>query len=72
MTKREAKRLARLVILHEVTASLQCSDEWACHPENGDDFSVKEIDMLKREGWLFRDELERRALRAPGVTKDSG
>lgn len=61
MTKHEAKRLALLVIWNEIDLSLDASDEWASHPENGNDFTLEEYRQVKAAGiaWFkkFTDRL---------------
>jgi hypothetical protein len=63
MRAREAKRLALLVILHDVGASLDISDEWLRHPETDEPFSRDERAKVKAQAGMFLKTLERRVAR---------
>ena len=54
MNKREARRLALLVIWNEIDGSLEASDEWVRHPENDREFTSDEVKKVKDAGrkWL--------------------
>jgi hypothetical protein len=61
MTRREARRLALLVVLQELSASLDTSDEWVRHPETDDELTPDEVKKVKSEARKIVDELEARA-----------
>lgn len=50
MTSREAKRLAILVAVSELSGSLDISDEWLRHPENDVAFNRDEALKVKEQG----------------------
>lgn len=60
MRAAEAKRCAILIILHEVGASLDTSDEWLRHPETDQPFNREEVMKVKAKVVEFLGTLERR------------
>jgi hypothetical protein len=62
MRAAEAKRLAFLIILHEVGASLDTSDEWLRHPETDEQFTREEVVKVKAKAQYFLGQLERRVV----------
>jgi hypothetical protein len=54
MTKREARRLALLIIHAEIDGSLCTSDEWCRHPEDDREFTRAEMERVKdsAQAWL--------------------
>jgi hypothetical protein len=63
MTKREAGRLALLVVANELRGSLDVSDEWVSHPETNETLSRDERAMIRTEGERFLSALEERIAR---------
>ena len=60
MTKREARRIALLVIADEVGGSLEVSDEWARHPETDRLLEPDERTKVVTEARQFLAALETR------------
>ncbi len=58
MNRREARRLALLVIADEIGRALDISDEWHRHPETDAPVSMKDAEKVKSEARLFLDALE--------------
>jgi len=64
MTRREAKRIALLIVWDEIGRSLDVSSEWERHPESDKLFTKEEVEKVKREAKAFLDSLETRIGRA--------
>jgi len=46
VTKREAKRLARMTLVDEMRRTIDCTDELASHPETNVKYTPKESVMI--------------------------
>lgn len=58
MRATEVKRLALLIIFHDVEASLDISDEWLRHPETDEPFTREELEKVRAQGREFCKWLE--------------
>jgi hypothetical protein len=61
VTRREAHRLALLVIVDDLSLSLDISDEWTRHPETDVELTLDEVKKVKSEARKIVDELTDRA-----------
>jgi hypothetical protein len=53
MTKREARRLALLIIDSEIRGSIDVSDEWRRHPETDAELSLVDARKVMAEAHRF-------------------
>lgn len=60
MTRREARHLALIVIVDEITRALDVSDEWERHPESDEKLALGDALKIRREAQGILDNLERR------------
>lgn len=63
MSRREARRLALLVVLNDLIGALDTSDEWLRHPETDEELTPDDVRKVKTEGRKIVDTLEARAER---------
>lgn len=63
MNRREAHRLALVLIADELGRSLATSDEWVRHPETDEPLTTDEVGKMKREARSYLEALETRLAR---------
>ena len=63
MNRREARRLALLIVWEETLRGLDVSDEWISHPETNDPFTRADCIKVKDEGAKIVASLEAQANR---------
>lgn len=61
MTRREARRLALLIVWDDTVRSLDVSDEWYRHPETNEELSKEDVGRIKAEGRRIVDTLSKQA-----------